>query len=154
VDVARLAQALDPEAATAGHAVHGTASTKTALQCAACGAAQPLEPGWQCVSCQATLTAPGLAEAHRSLSALGPALRAHAQRPAPHVVAQRLAAQQPALERQRERAAQMQAEADAALGRAEPAPSWSPPPWLDRQPPWLKAGLGAAGLLLGWWLLR
>lgn len=117
VDVARLARALDPEAATAGHAVHATAARHGALQCAACGAAQPPEGGWQCAACGATLAAPDLAAAHRAVSALEPALLAHAQKPAPHVVKQRLAAHQPALDRQRAAAAEMQAEADAALGR-------------------------------------
>lgn len=153
VDVARLARALDPEAATAGHAVHGTAARGGALQCAACGAAQPADGGWQCTTCSATLTAPGLAEAHRIVSALGPALQAHAERPAPHVVKQRLAAQQPALDRQREAAAAMKAEAEARMGH--------PPPWADeeRASPlsalprqvqrWV---LGALLALLLWWL--
>lgn len=122
-DVARLAEALDPEGATAGHAVHGIQRRSSALGCQACGAALPSEAGrsgWTCPNCEATVTTPGLAEAHRILSALGPALQAHAQRPAPHVVQQRLAAQQGGLQRQRERAAEMQAEADVALGRTRP----------------------------------
>lgn len=106
VDVARLARALDPEDAAAGHAVRGTATRSTALHCAACGAPQPAEPGWQCVACGATLAATGLAEAHRAVQALGPTLRAHAEKPLQHVVQQRLAAQQPALDRQRARARQ------------------------------------------------
>lgn len=169
VDVARLARALDPESATAGHAVHGTAAQRGALQCAACGAAQPPDGGWQCVACQATLTATGLAEAHRLVAALEPALQAHALKPAPHVVQRRLAAMQPALDRQRERAQQMQAEADAALGRTtgEERRPWGRVPdgsggstleqllalwrWLNapRHTGWL---LGGALLLLWWWL--
>jgi hypothetical protein len=156
VDVARLAHALDPEAATAGHPVHGTASAKSALACAACGSAQPLEPDWQCVNCGATRAAPGLAEAHHKLSALAPALHAHALRPAPHVVAQRLAAQQPALQRQRERAAQMQAEADARLrqggfwpeAEADAAPGGLP---LQRWR-WWAWGIFVLALLLIVWL--
>ncbi len=116
-DVARLAQALDPEGATRGHAVHATGSRKGALGCQACGTALPADAGWQCPQCQATVTTPGLAEAHRLVSALGPALAAHAHKPAPHVVQQRLAAQEGGLQRQRERARAMQAEADAASGR-------------------------------------
>jgi Zn-finger nucleic acid-binding protein len=167
VDVARLAQALDPEGATRGHAVHALGSDRTAMQCLACGAAQPADGGWRCVQCQATLAAPALAEAHRAVSALGPALQAHAARPAPHVVRERLAALQPALERQRERAAQMQAEADQQLGRigardAEPVargPTWSDlADALSRWtgwPPWAAHGvLAAALLLLAWWLLH
>jgi Zn-finger nucleic acid-binding protein len=120
LDVARLVQALDPEGATRGSIAHQADARAGALACQACGAALPSEDGrtgWTCPQCQATVTTPGLAEAHRLVSALGPALRAHAQRPAPHVVRKRLAAQQGGLQRQRERAAEMQAEADAALGR-------------------------------------
>lgn len=117
VDVARLARALDPEAATAGHAVHATTARHGALACAACGAAQPADGGWQCTTCGATLAAPDLAAAHRAVSTIEPALLAHAKKPAPHVVRQRLAAQQPALDRQRAAAAEMQAEADAAMAR-------------------------------------
>lgn len=126
VDVARLALALDPEGATRQHAVHQHQREQGALNCAACGAAQPREPasdaGWLCASCGATLTAPGLAEAHRLVSALGPALAAHAQRPAAQVVRERLARQQPALDRQRESARAMQTEADQRLGRV-PTPA-------------------------------
>jgi hypothetical protein len=122
VDVARLALAIDPEGATRHHAVHQRPGDAGALNCQACGAAQPPgakeEARWLCQACGATLTAPGLAEAHRQVSALGPALRAHAERPAPHVVQERLARQQPALQRQRDRAREMQAEADQASGRA------------------------------------
>jgi Zn-finger nucleic acid-binding protein len=69
VDVARLAAALDPESATQDHPVHRAASQATALNCAACGAAQPASPHWQCAQCGATLTANGLTEAHRAVSA-------------------------------------------------------------------------------------
>ena len=121
VDVARLAHALDPEGATQAHAVHRQRSQAGALNCAACGAAQPADAAWLCTACGATLTAPGLAEAHRRVSELGPALAAHADRPAPHVVKARLARQQPALDRQRSGAAEMQAEADERLGRTPAA---------------------------------
>ncbi len=121
VDVARLAQALDPEGATRTHAVHRQRSQAGALHCAACGAAQPADAAWLCGSCGATLTAPGLAEAHRRVRELGPALAAHAARPAPHMVQARLAQQQPALDRQRSRTAELQAEADQRLGRSAPA---------------------------------
>ena len=117
VDVARLALALDPEGATRQHAVHQRRGHAGALHCAACGAAQTHEAGWLCTTCGATLTVPGLAEAHRLVSALGPALAAHAQRPAAQVVRERLARQQPALDRQRARARAMQAEADQRMGR-------------------------------------
>lgn len=147
VDVARLAHALDPEGATAGHAVHRTAARKSALACQACGAPVGEDAAWACAQCGATLTTPGLAEAHRHVAALAPALQAHAAKPAAHVVRQRLAAQEPALQRQRERAAAMQAEADTALGRTvEPAgDGW----WNQRYPAWL---LAVAAVLLWWWL--
>lgn len=116
VDVARLAAAVDPEGATRDHAVHRGAGRAGALNCAACGTALPAEPAWSCHGCGATLTAAGLAEAQQQLQTLAPALQAHAERPAAHVVQARLAAQQPALDRQRARAAQMQAEADARGG--------------------------------------
>lgn len=122
IDVARLAHALDPEGATRDHALHARGAQRAALDCAACGAPQPADGGWACGHCGATLAAPGLAEAHRQVGALGPALRAHAERPAPHVVRERLARQEPALQRQRERAAEMQAEADAQMGRVRPEP--------------------------------
>jgi hypothetical protein len=166
VDVARLAQALDPEAATRDHPVHRHGSQASALQCGACGAAQPADGGWRCVQCQATLAAPGLAEAHRAVSALGPALQAHAERPAPHVVRERLAAQQPALERQRQRAAEMQAEADERLrkiGAPEQGGSDTGPTWTDLAealahrtglPVWVAhASLAAAVAVLAWWML-
>lgn len=124
VDVARLALALDPDGATRGHAVHRQSGQAGALHCAACGAAQADDAGWLCGSCGATLTAPGLAEAHRHVAALGPALAAHARRPAPHVVRERLAQQQPAMDRQRQRAAEMQRDADQRMGRS---------PWDERQ---------------------
>lgn len=122
-DVARLAQALDPEGATRGHAVHGAAGRSGALGCQACGAALPAERGWSCPQCEATVTTPGLAEAHRLVGELRPALLAHAERPAPHVVRQRLAAQDGGLQRQRDRAREMQAEADTAMGRHRPEPA-------------------------------
>ena len=89
VESARLAQALDPEGATAEHAVHRTRSRATALGCMACGAPVGLDAAWQCDQCGATLAAPGLVQAHRQISALGPALDAHARKPAAHVVEKR-----------------------------------------------------------------
>lgn len=152
VDVARLAAALDPEAATVGHPVHRAASQASALTCAACGAAQPAAARWQCTQCSATLTATGLAEAHRAVSALGPALTEHARKPARHVVQQRLAAQQPALDRARERAAAMQAEADAAADRG----GWLREPEehpLGQLPIKVQRALAAVALLVLLWVL-
>lgn len=148
VDVARLAHALDPEGATAEHAVHRLGERAAARSCRACGAPVGPDPAWHCTSCGATLTAPGLAETHREVVALGPALRAHAAKPAPHVVQQRLQAQEAGLRRQRERAAEMQAEADRRGGDAgwgdtdEQLPGWRVPAWV-----W---GLGAALAAIVW----
>lgn len=124
-DVARLARALDPEGATQRHAVHDTQGRAGALGCQACGSALPVDAGWTCPQCQTTVTTPGLGEAHRLVSALGPALQAHALRPAAHVVRQRLAAQDGGIQRQRDRAREMQAEADARNGRTRHEPAVS-----------------------------
>ena len=123
VDVPRLAQAVDPEGATRGHAVHQRSQQLTALACQACGAALPPDAAWQCPQCQATVTTPRLAEAYALVGALAPALAAHAQKPAAHVVQQRLAAQQGGLERQRERAREMQTQADTTMGRSRHDPA-------------------------------
>ena len=149
VDVARLARALDPEGATADHAVHRTGSRQTALGCLACGAPISADHSWQCTQCGATLATPGLVQAHRQISALGPALDAHARKPAPHVVRQRLAAHETALQRQRDNAAQMQAEADAASGRVSSA--WpQDDAWGGRPlPTWV--WVGALAFALWWW---
>jgi len=151
VDVARLAHALDPEGATAGAPVHAAGERHAALACRACGAAVPTDGHWHCRNCGATLTAPDLAEAHRQVAALGPALRAHAEKPAAHVVQQRLAAQSEGLARQRERAAEMQAEADQRSGHvAEPWFSSDDASSL-RLPAWAWAAVAAAAALLWWW---
>ena len=151
VDIARLARALDPEGATAGQAVHQTATRQSSLHCLACGAAQPPGPArWACVQCGGTLAAAGLVEAQQRIQALGPALRAHAEKPAPAMVARRLEAQNGNLERQREWAAEMQAEADASMGRQR-TPEWG---W-DQVPAsrWRFWLMMVAGLLV-WWLIR
>jgi hypothetical protein len=135
--------------------VHRTGARTSALACQACGAALPPDAAWRCQHCGATLTAPGLAEAHRQVSALGPALQAHAEHPAPQVVQQRLAAQSAGLERQRERAAAMQAEADAHNGRGfdlgAPGESALDLAALRRLPRWTAWLLGALLVLLWWW---
>lgn len=152
VDVARLAHALDPEGATAAHAVHRTGERTTALACRACGAPLPPDAAWHCAHCGATLTAPDLAEAHRQVSALGPALQAHAEKPAPHVVQQRLAAQAAGLQRQRERAAEMQAEADQRSGRTAGRWSIGGDGSDDVElPRWAWALLALLALLWWWW---
>lgn len=145
-DVARLARALDPEGATETHAVHQTAARRGALQCLACGAALGSEPALQCAQCSATLAVSRLAEAHAQIEALGPALRQHAQKPAPHVVQRRMAVLDADLPRQRAQVDQMRAENDAQLGRTEPDVGDG---WLSAQTNPLRA---VALALLLWWL--
>lgn len=121
LDVARLARALDPEGATESHAVHATAARAATLQCLACGQALPGEPALQCPQCSATLAVARLADAHAQVAEIGPELQAHAaERPAPHVVKRRLAAQAGSLAREREFVAQLRAENDAQLSQREP----------------------------------
>ena len=91
LDVARLARALDPEGALAPQGVHGRPAEPRALGCAACGAALA-EPAIRCPACAAVLALPSLVDAHAAVAALAPALRAHDEKPAPDVVARRLAA--------------------------------------------------------------
>lgn len=124
LDVARLARALDPEGATAGHAVHRAAAEHGALQCAACGAALPPGQGLQCGQCGATLAVSRLAHVHAAVDALAPALHAHAARPAPHVVKRRLEALDADLPRRREWAATMAAEARQANPESGAFDAW------------------------------
>jgi Zn-finger nucleic acid-binding protein/uncharacterized protein YbaR (Trm112 family) len=147
-DVARLARALDPEGATETHAVHGTATQRGALQCLACGAALPGEPALQCAQCGATLAVSRLAEAHAQVAALGPALRQHAKKPAPHVVQRRMAVMDADLPRQREMVEQMRAETDARLGRAESDAGFG---WFSGKTQPLRA---VAVALVLWWVWR
>jgi hypothetical protein len=120
LDIARLAQALDPEGAIAdqasAQAVQATPVRQGAMQCPACGAALPPGQAMQCSHCGATLAVNRLAEAHASVQVLAPALRAHAEKPAPHVVERRLQALQADLPRQRAWAKEMEAEARSGQG--------------------------------------
>jgi hypothetical protein len=84
-------------------------------------------------------------------------LTAHATKPAPHVVEQRLKAMQPGLDRARQRAADMQAEVDQRMGRN--TPGWpgdgdndaaKPLTWVSALPRWAWA-LG--GLVFLIWML-
>jgi len=145
-DVARLARALDPEGATESHGIHATAAQRGALQCLACGASLAGEPALQCAQCGATLAVSRLAEAHAQVDALGPALRQHAHKPAPHVVQRRMAAMDADLPKQRELVDQMRAETDARMGREEPAEGFG---WLSGRTNPLRA---VALALLIWWI--
>jgi hypothetical protein len=154
IDVARLAQALDPEGATEAQAVHRRPAGGAVLSCLACGAALPAGPTLCCPQCTATLATPRLADAAAQVQVLGPALRAHAKRPAAHVVQRRLARLSDDLEKRRVWAADMQAEADAHAGRR---PAESPARWPRRWGAPVHGKLPSAvvlallGLLL-WWL--
>lgn len=117
LDVARLSRALDPEGALEPQPVHRDAASQQALQCGACGAALPPGLSVDCAQCGATLAISRLAEAHDRVATLGPALRAHAAKPAPEVIKRRLEALDADLPRRREFAAKMEAEAAAQRGR-------------------------------------
>ena len=119
LDVARLARALDPEGAIGPQPVHATPALQSAMQCAACGAALPEGQTLRCGHCGATLAINRLADAHAHVEVLAPALRAHAERPAPQVVKRRLQALDADLPRRREWARKMEAEArqQNGLGR-------------------------------------
>lgn len=107
-DVARLAQALDPEGATRAHDVHRTSARRAALSCFACGA--PAAPVARiCAHCGATQAVAGLREALAALAPLRQALDEHQRRPAPHVVAGRLDRLRADLPRRREWVREMEA---------------------------------------------
>jgi hypothetical protein len=152
LDVARLARALDPEGAIEPQAVHGVKAERSALQCAACGAALPPHQSVSCAQCGATLAISRLEQAHDTVAALGPALRAHAQRPAPEVVKRRLDALDADLPRRREHAAQMEAEArEMRHGRSFSVDwdDWSS--WFSLQTNPLRAVLIALAIWFVWW---
>lgn len=155
LDVARLAQALDPEGAIGTHAVHRVALRQDAMQCAACGAALPPGQSMQCAQCGATLAVSRLSEVHAQVERLGPLLRAHAAKPSPEVVRRRLDALSGDIPRRREWAAQMEAQArERALGTGEPesALGWE---WLSweglRKTNPLRAVLIALAIWFIWW---
>ena len=152
LDIARLARALDPEEALEPLAVHATKARQAALQCAACGVALPLEESMRCRQCGATLAVASLADAYAGVQALAPALRAHAERPAPHLVQRRLAALQADVPRRRRWIADMERDA-----QREPAASegfaWSSLFRRETNP--VRAALVALAGLLAWqWFSR
>ena len=109
LDVARLAQSLDPEGALAPQPVNQLEPRQAALQCGACGAALPPGQLMSCAHCGATLAVSRLAEAHARVEELSAALKAHAAKPAPEVVKRRLDALSADLPRRREWVAEMEA---------------------------------------------
>ena len=117
LDVARLARAFDPEGALAPQAVHARTAESRGLGCAACGASLP-EPRIHCPTCAAVLAIPSLVDAHAAVEALAPALRAHAEKPAPAVVARRLAALDADLPRRRDFVTEMRRSASPEAAAA------------------------------------
>ncbi len=151
LDVARLARALDPEGAIEAQAVHGLAAQQAAMQCAACGAALPPGQSLGCAQCGATLAVTRLAEAHAKVHALGPALRAHAHKPAPAVVKRRLDALAGDIPRRREWAARMEADAAQARGASGDADEFDWRSLLALKTNPLRAVLLALALWFVWW---
>ena len=154
LDVARLARALDPEQAIEPLPVHAVQARQAAMQCAACGAALPPEQSIRCAQCGATLAIASLAEAFASVQALAPALRSHAEHPAPHVVQRRLEALQADLPRRRRWIADM--EQDAQRGRAsQPSDGFEWSSLFRRETNPVRAALVALAALLAWrWFNR
>ncbi|HEX6707941.1 MAG TPA: hypothetical protein VF169_24590 [Albitalea sp.] len=148
VDVARLARALDPDGATESHAIHSTAAQHASLQCLACGAPLPKGQAVQCGQCGATLAVGQLGQAHQAVSALEQALRAHAQTPAPHVVARRMLQLEGDLPRRREWARRMEEETRQAYGGGADRG------FLDewREQPAMVITVAGLLLFLLWWL--
>lgn len=148
-DVARLARALDPEGATAGHAVHGAAARREMPHCLACGASMAVGQSVSCPQCGATLAVGRLGE---SLEAIGPlevALKEHQVSPAPHVKARRLARLQDDLDRRRAFNQDMEASAQAERTRA----GWDLGAGGDGLPPTATRIVGAIALALLLWSL-
>ena len=96
--------------------------------------------------CGATLAVSRLADAHRQVQALGPLLQAHAEKPAPHTVARRMAALSADLPRQREWILRMRADTAGRHGGDEDDDEWLS--WFTRRTNPLRAVFIA---LLLWW---
>ena len=112
LDIARLAQALDPEQTLAPAALPSTQAQLQAMQCAACGAALPPGDAMSCPQCGATLAIPSLREANAAVQALAPILRANAEHPPAEIIKRRLDALDADLPRRREWAAAMERDAN------------------------------------------
>jgi len=147
LDVARLARSLDPEQALEATPLHATPARQAAMQCAACGAALPPEDSMTCPQCQATLAIPSLADAYASVKALAPALRQHAEHPAPEIVKRRLGALAADLPRRREWAAEMERE---ARQRNHPGTEFEWSSLWRRETSPVRAALIAAALWIAW----
>jgi hypothetical protein len=148
VDIARLANALDPEGATESHAVHAIPTRQVALQCLACGAALSPQEAVQCGQCGATLAVGRLADAHAAVKGLAAALRAHERSPAPHVRERRLQRNAADLPRRRAWVREMEASAHPESGQADEElhEELADKPW-GQVVPWV-----ALALLVAWWL--
>jgi predicted nucleic acid-binding Zn ribbon protein len=149
LDVARLAHALDPEDAIGPQALHRTPAQQSAMQCGACGAALPPGQALGCAQCGATLAINRLAEAHERVNALAPALRAHAQKPAPEVVKRRLDALRADIPRRREWVRGMEAEARHEHTSLGDDADWRSFFSRDTNP--LRAVLLALAIWFVWW---
>ena len=150
LDVARLARALDPEDAIGPQALHRAPAQQAAMQCGACGAALPPGQALGCAQCGATLAINRLAEAHERVNALAPALRAHAQKPAPEVVKRRLHALGADIPRRRDWARSMEAESSQQhAGWGDEADDWRS--LFSRQTNPLRAILLALVIWFVWW---
>jgi predicted nucleic acid-binding Zn ribbon protein len=125
LDVARLAHALDPLDTIEPPTLYQAAARQSALHCAACGAALPPGQTLSCSQCGATLAIASLAEANDAVQTLAPALRAAFAHPSPEVVKRRIDAIDADLPRQRQWAADMQAEADERRGASGDDVDWS-----------------------------
>jgi hypothetical protein len=146
LDVARLARALDPHEMLEPHAAHAAPARQQAMQCAACGVALPPGETVSCSQCGATLAITRLAEAHASVEALAPALRAAAERPPAKVVQRRLDALAGDIPRRREWVAGMEAQVRERRAWGEEPFEWSTL-WSKRTNP-VRAVLIA---LAAWW---
>jgi hypothetical protein len=147
LDVARLARALDPHDMLEPHAAHATPARQQAMQCAACGVALPAGETVSCSQCGATLAITRLAEAHASVEALAPALRAAAERPPARVVQRRLEALAGDIPRRREWVAGMETKARERRGWGDEPFEWSSL-WSRRTNPVRAVLLAVAA----WWL--
>lgn len=161
LDIARLARAVDPDGATTHdpehQAAHRAATQHRVLNCHACGAALADEHALSCSQCGATQVGTGLQQAHLALRGMTPALRRHASKPAPHVVARRLGVLRQDTAKRRDWVREMDASTNARRG------DFSTSHWLarllgdrfdaetTRQWETVAAWLLFAALI-GWWL--
>ena len=151
LDVARLARALDPLDTIEPPAVYRTAAKQSALQCAACGVALAAgrDDRLLAVRRDARDRLARRRERGRAGTRAGVA-RGGPKRPSPDVVKRRLAVIEADLPRQRAWAADMQAEADARLGRNRWDVDWEWLSMLERTP--VRIAVGVAIAFVVWFI--